>query len=119
MMATLQQSAPPMATGHHPSRPDRVATASTSSSASSSSSTTATAPTSHQQQQQSPDQDQQQQQQQHHNAGGSNSALEITYSTISPKVEQQPSPYPMMNIKLNLIDQNPLSSNVMTPNGYE
>lgn len=50
-------------------------------------------------------------------AGNGNSALEIAYSTISPKVEQQPSPYPMMNIKLNLIDQNPLSSNITTPNG--
>ncbi|KAI9921911.1 hypothetical protein PsorP6_001290 [Peronosclerospora sorghi] len=35
------------------------------------------------------------------------SALEIAYSTISPKVEQPQGP---MHIKLNLIDQNPLSS---------
>jgi hypothetical protein len=53
----------------------------------------------------------------HQGAQGGNSALEIAYSTISPKVEQQPGPYPMMNIKLNLIDQNPLSSNITTPNG--
>ncbi|TMW57852.1 hypothetical protein Poli38472_013326 [Pythium oligandrum] len=49
-------------------------------------------------------------------ASSGNSSLEITYSTISPKVEQS-GPYPMMNIKLNLIDQNPLSSNITTPNG--
>ncbi|CAH0482370.1 unnamed protein product [Peronospora belbahrii] len=60
------------------------------------------------------------------------SALEIAYSTISPKVEQPQYP---MHIKLNLIDQNPLTSNLsingestscespypmtpMTPGGY-
>lgn len=52
-----------------------------------------------------------------HSGSGGNSALEIAYSTISPKVEQQPTPYPMMNIKLNLIDQNAISSNLTTPNG--
>ncbi|KAJ0401116.1 hypothetical protein P43SY_007207 [Pythium insidiosum] len=118
MMATLQQSAPPMATGHHPSRPDRVPTGSSSSSKAASSPPTATSsPPQSQDHQQNQHAQHQQQQQQQHAAAGSNSALEITYSTISPKVEQQPSPYPMMNIKLNLIDQNPLSSNVMTPNG--
>lgn len=49
------------------------------------------------------------------------SALEITYSTISPKVEQpqQPPPaaaYPM-HIKLSLIDQNPRPSNLLGSNG--
>ncbi|KAE8997165.1 hypothetical protein PF011_g15599 [Phytophthora fragariae] len=39
------------------------------------------------------------------------SALEIAYSTISPKVEQPPYP---MHIKLNLIDQNPLTSGLST-----
>ncbi|KAG7377174.1 hypothetical protein PHYPSEUDO_012061 [Phytophthora pseudosyringae] len=39
------------------------------------------------------------------------SALEIAYSTISPKVEQPPYP---MHIKLNLIDQNPLTSSLST-----
>ncbi|ETP24048.1 hypothetical protein F441_02903 [Phytophthora nicotianae CJ01A1] len=39
------------------------------------------------------------------------SALEIAYSTISPKVEQPPYP---MHIKLNLIDQNPLASSLST-----
>ncbi|CAI5708728.1 unnamed protein product [Hyaloperonospora brassicae] len=57
-------------------------------------------------------------------------ALEIAYSTISPKVEQPQ--YPPMHIKLNLIDQNPLTSSLgtngdatscespypMTPGGY-
>lgn len=49
------------------------------------------------------------------------SALEITYSTISPKVEQaqqqQQAPAYPMHIKLNLIDQNPRPSNLMTSNG--
>ncbi|GMF57685.1 unnamed protein product [Phytophthora fragariaefolia] len=39
------------------------------------------------------------------------SALEIAYSTISPKVEQPQYP---MHIKLNLIDQNPLASSLST-----
>ncbi|KAI9998218.1 hypothetical protein PInf_002561 [Phytophthora infestans] len=39
------------------------------------------------------------------------SALEIAYSTISPKVEQPPYP---MHIKLNLIDENPLASSLST-----
>ncbi|CAI5705822.1 hypothetical protein KXD40_000748 [Peronospora effusa] len=39
------------------------------------------------------------------------SALEIAYSTISPKVEQPQYP---MHIKLNLIDQNPLTSSLST-----
>ncbi|KAL3657811.1 hypothetical protein V7S43_017191 [Phytophthora oleae] len=39
------------------------------------------------------------------------SALEIAYSTISPKVEQPQYP---MHIKLNLIDQNPLVSGLST-----
>uniref|UniRef100_M4BQX9 BHLH domain-containing protein n=1 Tax=Hyaloperonospora arabidopsidis (strain Emoy2) TaxID=559515 RepID=M4BQX9_HYAAE len=57
-------------------------------------------------------------------------ALEIAYSTISPKVEQPQ--YPPMHIKLNLIDQNPFTSALcsngeatscespfpMTPGGY-
>ncbi|KAL4160944.1 hypothetical protein PRNP1_001502 [Phytophthora ramorum] len=55
------------------------------------------------------------------------SALEIAYSTISPKVEQPQFP---MHIKLNLIDQNPLANGdatscespypmtPMTPGGY-
>jgi hypothetical protein len=40
------------------------------------------------------------------------SALEIAYSTISPKVEQPQYP---MHIKLNLIDQNPLASSGCVP----
>jgi hypothetical protein len=49
------------------------------------------------------------------------SALEITYSTISPKVEQPQQPpaaaaFPM-HIKLNLIDQNPRPSNLLGSNG--
>uniref|UniRef100_K3WY35 BHLH domain-containing protein n=1 Tax=Globisporangium ultimum (strain ATCC 200006 / CBS 805.95 / DAOM BR144) TaxID=431595 RepID=K3WY35_GLOUD len=43
-----------------------------------------------------------------HHVSNATSPLEITYSTISPKVDAQP-PYPM-HIKLNLIDQN-VSSN--------
>lgn len=42
------------------------------------------------------------------------SALEIAYSTISPKVEQPQFP---MHIKLNLIDQNPISSGLSTNGG--
>lgn len=46
---------------------------------------------------------------QHHPSRPDASSLEITYSTISPKVEQPP--YPMY-IKLNLIDQHALNSNL-------
>ncbi|RLN87594.1 hypothetical protein BBJ28_00022645 [Nothophytophthora sp. Chile5] len=42
------------------------------------------------------------------------SALEIAYSTISPKVEQPQYP---MHIKLSLIDQNPLASSGFSTNG--
>lgn len=40
------------------------------------------------------------------------SALEITYSTISPKLEQTPQPNFPMHIKLSLIDQSPRASNL-------
>ncbi|KAF1315001.1 Voltage-dependent anion-selective channel protein 3, partial [Globisporangium splendens] len=46
--------------------------------------------------------------QQHASSSSATSPLEITYSTISPKVDAQP-PYPM-HIKLNLIDQNVISN---------